>query len=115
MSDQIAKAARTVVPALRVGCARAVPPVLALPAGLVGLLLGPTGQGRRATRLQVRASRVPGWTGPRIASRTLLGLPLDIAAFVLGAYSVFNTVRNLDRATSRRLHRLTCACRDDIS
>ncbi|MFF3217167.1 hypothetical protein ACFYYB_41935 [Streptomyces sp. NPDC002886] len=95
MSDQIAKAPRTVVPALRVWGAQATRPVLALPAGLAGLALGLTGQGRRAARLQTRASGVPGWTLPRTAARTLLGLPLDIAALVLGAYAVFNTVRNL--------------------
>ncbi|MFF1411414.1 hypothetical protein ACFVX6_16760 [Streptomyces sp. NPDC058289] len=65
------------------------------PRGSSASPLGLTGQGWRAARLQARASGVPGWTVPRIASRTLLGLPLDIAAFVLGAYSVFNTVRNL--------------------
>ncbi|MFD5148970.1 hypothetical protein [Streptomyces sp. NPDC058401] len=95
MNVQIAKAARTVVPVLQVWGARALRPALALPAGLVGLALGLTGQARPAIRLQTWASGLPGWTGPRAAARTVLGLPLDIAAFVLGAYSVFNTVRNL--------------------
>lgn len=95
MSDQIAKAPHAVVPALRAWGVRAVRPALALPVGLASLVLGLTGQGRRAARLQAWTSGVPGWTLPRTAARTLLGLPLDIAAFVLGAYSVFNTVRNL--------------------
>ncbi|MGW5402091.1 hypothetical protein [Streptomyces sp. NPDC003952] len=95
MTIQMTQAARTVFPSLRVWGARAVRPALALPVGLAGLVLGLTGQGGRAARLQAWASGLPGWTGPRVAARTVLGLPLDIAAFVLGAYSVFNTVRNL--------------------
>ncbi|MFC9324716.1 hypothetical protein [Kitasatospora sp. NPDC057015] len=74
---------------------RATRVLLTLPAALAALALAAAGQGRRAARLQARASGVEGWTGPRVLARTLLGLPLDLAGLALTAYAAFNTVRNL--------------------
>ncbi|WP_370414251.1 hypothetical protein [Streptomyces fradiae] len=70
---------------------------LALPVGLAATVLVLVGQPTRAARLRSRlAPAGPGrWTGPRVLARTVLGLPLDLAAFVLLAYAAFNTVRNL--------------------
>ncbi|MBT2449850.1 hypothetical protein J7F03_22800 [Streptomyces sp. ISL-43] len=95
MSSQKTTMLGTLVPALRTWGARAARTALALPVGLASVALTGVGQGRRADRLQTWASGAPGWTAPRVTARILLGLPLDLAALVLGAYSVFNTVRNL--------------------
>ncbi|MCX2180905.1 hypothetical protein KV205_10230 [Streptomyces sp. SKN60] len=71
--------------------------LLALPVGLAASVLVLVGQPTRAARLRSRLSPAgPGrWTGPRVLARTVLGLPLDVTAFVLLAYAAFNTVRNL--------------------
>ncbi|MCX5192431.1 hypothetical protein OOK31_00765 [Streptomyces sp. NBC_00249] len=67
---------------------------LALPGGLVAVLLTLTGQSGRAARLQGRIAGGPGWTGGRVLGRAVLGLPLDVAAFALVGYALFNSVRN---------------------
>jgi len=85
----------TVQGAARGLAADAVRAAVRLPVGLVAVVLLPAGQGGRAARLQARVSRLSGWTGARAAGRALVGLPLDVAAFVVVAYSAFNTVRNL--------------------
>ncbi|MCZ0980747.1 hypothetical protein O1L60_21980 [Streptomyces diastatochromogenes] len=68
---------------------------LALPVGLAAAALTLTGRPGRAARLQARFTGGEGWTGGRVLTRALLGLPLDTAAFVLLGYSLFNSVRNL--------------------
>ncbi|MFE2285072.1 hypothetical protein ACFXDJ_12965 [Streptomyces sp. NPDC059443] len=95
MSVQNMNVAGTIAPALRTWSTRAARTAMALPVGVACVGLALIGQGQRADRLQTRVSGVAGWTGPRVAARTLLGLPLDLAALALVAYSLFNTVRNL--------------------
>ncbi|KQX10620.1 hypothetical protein ASC82_23460 [Streptomyces sp. Root431] len=71
---------------------------LALPCGLAAAALTLTGQRDRAARLRARltddGSGAGGWTGGRMLGRTVLGLPLDAAAFALVGYALFNSVRN---------------------
>ncbi|WP_225801129.1 hypothetical protein [Streptomyces sp. NK15101] len=71
---------------------------LALPAGLAAVVLTLAGQPGRAARLRARLTGGDGpaaaWTGGRVLGRTVLGLPLDAAAFVLVGYALFNSVRN---------------------
>ncbi|MFF9849625.1 hypothetical protein [Streptomyces litmocidini] len=67
---------------------------LALPAGLAAVVLTLTGQPGRAARLRARLTGGDGWTGRRLLARAVLGLPLDVVAFVLVGYALFNSVRN---------------------
>ncbi|MFE5709979.1 hypothetical protein ACFQ7J_04000 [Streptomyces sp. NPDC056501] len=79
---------------------------LALPCGLAAVALTLTGQRDQAARLRNRLtddgsgarsgseSGAGDWTGGRVLGRTVLGLPLDAAAFVLVGYALFNSVRN---------------------
>ncbi|MFI1654109.1 hypothetical protein ACH4ZU_04090 [Streptomyces sp. NPDC020472] len=67
---------------------------LVLPAGLAAVVLTLTGQPGRAARLRARLTGGAGWTGGRTLVRALLGLPLDVAAFVLLGYALFDSVRN---------------------
>ncbi|SEC78721.1 hypothetical protein [Streptomyces sp. TLI_105] len=67
---------------------------LALPAGLAAVVLTLTGQSGRAARLRARLAGGDGWTGARVLGRAVLGLPLDLAAFALVGYALFNSVRN---------------------
>ncbi|MGW4160563.1 hypothetical protein [Streptomyces sp. NPDC004788] len=94
---------------------------LALPAGLAATALTLLGQPRRAARLHARltggdtparttarsgtetvarpgsetGTRTAARTGGRTLARTVLGLPLDLLAFVVIGYAIFNSVRNL--------------------
>lgn len=94
---------------------------LALPAGLAATALTLTGHPTRAARLRARltdpeagrtgtggehgtetggrtvgepGTGTRGWTGGRTLARTVLGLPLDLLAFVVLGYAIFNSVRN---------------------
>ncbi|MFG2987181.1 hypothetical protein ACGFYQ_39075 [Streptomyces sp. NPDC048258] len=67
---------------------------LALPVGLAAVVLTLSGQSRRAARWQSRIAGGQGWTGGRVLGRAVLGLPLDVAAFALVGYALFNSVRN---------------------
>ncbi|MET9952957.1 hypothetical protein ABZ135_15580 [Streptomyces sp. NPDC006339] len=68
---------------------------LALPAGLAAAALVLLGRPARAARLRARLTGGgAAWTGGRALARTVLGLPLDAAAFVLIGYALFNSGRN---------------------
>lgn len=67
---------------------------LALPIGLAAAVVALIGQSGRAARWQGRIAGGQGWTGGRVLCRAVLGLPLDLAAFVLVGYALFNSVRN---------------------
>ncbi|MFC5641997.1 hypothetical protein ACFPZF_11625 [Kitasatospora cinereorecta] len=64
---------------------------LALPAGPVAAGLALTGRPERAARLWGGRA----WTGPRALARVVLGLPLDVPAFLLLGFALVNSVRNL--------------------
>ncbi|MBT2406786.1 MULTISPECIES: hypothetical protein [unclassified Streptomyces] len=77
---------------------------LALPVSAVCLVATLLGQGRTASRIRRRleGALLPGATPAQTrpgalaaAKRLLLGIPLELAAFIVVAYSAFNTVRNL--------------------
>ncbi|EME96371.1 hypothetical protein J7W19_32265 [Streptomyces mobaraensis NBRC 13819 = DSM 40847] len=67
---------------------------LALPAGWAAVALTLAGRPRQAARLQGRIAGGEGWTGGRVLGRAVLGLPLDLAAFGLIGFALFNSVRN---------------------
>ncbi|MFD0279027.1 hypothetical protein ACFVHB_34670 [Kitasatospora sp. NPDC127111] len=67
---------------------------VALPVGLAAAALTLAGQPGRAARWQGRLAGGQGWTGGRVLGRAVFGLPLDVAAFVLVGYALFNSVRN---------------------
>ncbi|MFE0736703.1 hypothetical protein [Streptomyces sp. NPDC058855] len=70
---------------------------LALPGGLAAAVLTLAGRPAGAARLRGRLGGGPGggaWTSGRVLSRTILGLPLDAAAFALLGYALFNSARN---------------------
>ncbi|MFE0645967.1 hypothetical protein ACFW2Y_30825 [Streptomyces sp. NPDC058877] len=81
---------RTVRADLRI----AAPAFLALPAGVAAAALTLVGRTASSARLRTWLTGRPGWTGGRVLSRAVLGLPLDLAAFVLIGYALFNSVRN---------------------
>ncbi|MFD7974276.1 hypothetical protein [Streptomyces sp. NPDC059071] len=67
---------------------------VALPAGVAAAALALVGRPSSAARLRTRLTGRTGWTGGRTLSRTALGLPLDLTAFALIGYALFNSVRN---------------------
>ncbi|MFD5082093.1 hypothetical protein ACFWOG_05545 [Kitasatospora sp. NPDC058406] len=81
-------------PALSSSLRNAAGAFLALPVGLAAVALTLTGRPGRAAHWQGRLSGGRGWTGGRVLGRAALGLPLDVAAFALIGYALFNSVRN---------------------